>query len=163
MREHIKLLKDSRTLSQTPRQTEVLTLHEEEYFHLGLDNVIKQMLLKSNDEYIHLLINIDGPPLAKASRASLCPILYSNTINNAVYLVGAYFEYNRPEDSNSFLQYLVNNLIHLINNSYRHANKIIKIRLFSLICDALDKSFILCIKGHLHFIVAQNIQLKVIM
>lgn len=143
--------KDARTLLQTPRQTKVLKLCGGEYFHLGLHNVIKEMLLKSNDEYINLLINIDGLPLTKSSRASLWPILCSNTKNNAVYIVGAYFGDKKPDDSNTFLQFLVNDFTDLINKGYCHSNKVIKIRLFGLICDAPTKSFVLCIKGHTGF------------
>lgn len=49
------------------------------------------MLLKCNFEHIHLLLNIDSLPLSKSSNASLWPILISNTIQNDVYIVGAYF------------------------------------------------------------------------
>lgn len=76
------------------------------------------MLLKDNNTYVNLLINIDGLPLAKSSQASLWTILCSNTVNKTVYLVGAYFGYKKPTDSNVFLQSLVDNLINFINNSY---------------------------------------------
>jgi len=112
------------------------------------------MLSISNNisyEYINLLINIDGLPLAKSSHASLWPILCSNTINNTVYLVGAYFGHKKPHDSNIFLQPLVNDLTNLINEGYCYANKVIKIKLFGLICDAPAKSLVLCIKGHTGF------------
>jgi len=131
--------KDARTLLQTPRQTEVQTLCGGEYFYLGLHNIIKKMLSISNNisyEYINLFINIDGLPLAKSSHASLWPILCSNTINNAVYLVGAYFGHKEPDDSNIFLQPLVNDLTNLINEGYCYcyANKVIKIKLFDMRC-----------------------------
>lgn len=109
------------------------------------------MLLKNNDKDINLLINIDGLPLAKSSQASLWTILCSNTVNPLVYLVGAFFGYSKPTDSNAFLQPLVDDLINFINNGYIFAGKTIKIRLFALICDAPAKAFVLCIKGHTGF------------
>jgi len=86
---------DTRTLLQTPRQTNIVKVCGGEYFHFGLHNIIKQMVLKDNDKCFKLLINIDGLPLAKSSQASLWPILCSNTVNMTVYLVGAYFGYKK--------------------------------------------------------------------
>lgn len=51
------------------------------------------MLTKNDDTCLNLIINIDGLPLVKLSQATLWPILCSNT---AVYLVGAYFGYQKP-------------------------------------------------------------------
>lgn len=142
---------DTRTLLKTPRKSNVIQLDKGEYFYLGLHDIIKQMLLKSNDKHIDLLINIDGLPLAKSSHASLWPILCSNTKDNTVYLVGAYFGYAKPNNCNSYLQPLVNDLITLINEGFSYVNNVIKIRLFNLICDAPAKSFVLCVKGHTGF------------
>jgi len=104
-----------RTVLQTVRQTDVIKVCEGEYFHWGLDNIIEKMLLKCDQiKSIDLLINIDGLPLGKSSNASLWPILCSNTIDNAVYLVGAYFGHKKPQDPNIFLESLVNDLTRLI-------------------------------------------------
>lgn len=108
------------------------------------------MLLRSDKKYINLLINIDGLPLAKSSQASLWPILCSNTFNNEVHLVGAFFGDKKPQNSNTFLQSLVNDLINLSNN-YIYNNNVIKIKLYGLICDAPAKSFALNVKGHTGF------------
>lgn len=142
---------DTRTLLQTPRQTNILKVCEGEYFHFGLHDIIKKMLLKNNDKCFNLIINIDGLPLAKSSQASVWTILCSNTINKTVYLVSAYFGYKKPSNSNVFLQPLVNDLIDLINNGYIYNGNVIKVSLFALICDAPAKSFVLCIKGHTGF------------
>lgn len=101
---------DTRTLLKTPRQNNIIKICGGEYFYLDLHNIIKNMLLKSNERYIDLLINIDGLPLAKSSHAALWPILCSNTRDNTVYL-GVYFGYKKPENSNIYLQALVNDLI----------------------------------------------------
>lgn len=140
-----------RTLLRTPQQTVISKVCEGEYFHWSLDNIIKKMLLKYNENAIDLLINIDGLPLGKSSNTSLWLILCSNTKDNAVYLIGAYFGREKPQDSNIFLQRLVNDLIRLINQGFRKDDKIIKISLFGLICDAPAKSFVLYIKGHNKF------------
>lgn len=108
------------------------------------------MLLRSDEKYINLLISTDGLPLAKSSQASLWPILCSNTFNNEVHLVGAFFGDKKPQNSNTFLQSLVNDLINLSNN-YIYNNNVIKIKLYGLICDAPAKSFALNVKGHTGF------------
>ena len=145
-----KFFNDARTLLKTPRQTEILKICEGEFFYLGLSDIIRSMLLKSNFEHIHLLLNVDLP-LSKSSNASLWPILISNTMQNDVYIVGAYFGHKKPDDSNAFLQFLVDDLIHLINEGYIYNNKVIKISLCALICDAPAKSFVLYTKGHTGF------------
>lgn len=143
---------DARTLLKTPKETHHISkMCEGEYLYFGLDNIIQKMLLKDNNAYVNLLINIDGLPLAKSSQASLWTILCSNTVNKTVYLVGAYFGYKKPTDSNVFLQSLVDDLINFTNNGYIYNENIIKIRLFGLICDAPAKSFVLCVKGHTGF------------
>jgi len=142
--------KDVRTLLGTPRQVNVIDACGGEYFYIGLNNVIKKMFLKSHEQYINLLINIDGLPLSKSSHASLWPILCSNTRNKDVYLIGAYFGNKKPQDSNTFLQPLVNELISL-SNGYIYENNVIKVKLSGLICDAPAKSFVLCTKGHTGF------------
>lgn len=99
---------DIRTLLQTPRETNIVTVCGGEFFYLGLYNVIKQMLQKSISKCINLLLNIDVLPLHRSSNASLWPILCSNTIQKDVYLIGAYFGYSKPYDANVYLQPLVN-------------------------------------------------------
>lgn len=124
--------KDVRTLLQTPRQVHVIDACGGQYFYAGLNNVIKKMFLKSKEKNINLLINIDGLPISKSSQSSLWPILCSNTVNEDVYLIGAYFGGKKPQDSNIFLQPLVNDLISL-SNGYMYDKNMIKIKLFNLI------------------------------
>lgn len=145
--------KDTRTLLKTPRQTEIYKICGGEYFYRGITYVIKNMLLKCNNscEHIHLMLNIDGLPISKSSNASLWPILCSSTMDSNVYIVGAYYGHTKPEDSNAFLEPLVDDLTYLINEGYLHNNNIIKISLFALICDAPAKSFVLCTKSHTGF------------
>ncbi|KYN01125.1 hypothetical protein ALC62_08080 [Cyphomyrmex costatus] len=155
-----KLPMDVRTLLQTPRQTCISKICEGEYFYFGLNNIFKKMLLKDNNTYINLLINIDGLPLTKSSQASLWPILCSNTVNKTVYLAGAYFGYKKPTDSNVFLQSLVEDLTNFISNNYIYNGNKVQIRLFALICDAPAKSFVLCIKGHTGFYSCTKCEIK---
>jgi len=124
--------KDARSLLKTPRQTEILKICGGKFFCWSLSDIIANMLLKYDTKHIDLLFNIDGLPLSKSSNASLWPILCSNTMHNDVYIVGTYFGDKKPENSNIFLQPLINDLINLINESYFH-NNIIKINLFGLI------------------------------
>jgi len=127
-----------RTVLQTIRQTDVIKVCKREYFHWSLGNIIEKMLLKCNPiKSIDLLINIDRLPLGKLSNASIWPILYSNTIDNAMYLVGAYFGHKKPQDPNVFLQSLVNNLTRILNEGFHKHDKVIKIILFGLICDKI--------------------------
>jgi len=134
----------------TLQQVNVIDACGGEYFYIGLNNVIKKMFLKSHEQYINLLINIDGLPLSKSSHALLWPILCANTRNKDVYIIGASFENKKLQDSNIFLQPLVNELISL-SNDYIYENNVIKVKLSSLICDTPAKFFVLCTKGHTGF------------
>lgn len=66
------------------------------------------------------------------------------------YTLLVHFGDTKPQNCNTFLEPLVNDLIDL-SNGYIYNNNVIKIKLFGLICDVPAKSFVLNIKGHTGF------------
>ncbi|XP_031348731.1 uncharacterized protein LOC116174854 isoform X1 [Photinus pyralis] len=144
------LPKDARTLLQTPRHTIVKSMGRGQYLHLGLENALKKMInqqVQHNNE-IDLLINIDGLPISRSSTACLWPILCSDNVTKQVFMVGSYYGHEKPTDVALYLQQFVDEAILLVQNGYCLNNKIYKVNISALICDAPAKSFALCIKGH---------------
>lgn len=148
------LPKDSRTLLGTPRRTEVVCMGSGKYCHFGVErivhNIIKERTAAQDLDLtkVDLLINIDGLPLSKSSTASLWPILASDTLSKTVYIIGAYFGKQKPEDANVYLREFVEELSSLVTRGCIINGNCVTIRLMCLICDAPAKAFVLSIKGH---------------
>lgn len=149
----LKIPKDCRTLLKTPRKSDIATLANGNYCHFHLEHALFQIckerevrdLSLSN---IDLLINVDGLPLTRSSSASLWPILCSDTITKKVYIIGAYFGYQKPQNPNEYLKPFVDELIDVINTGYVYGNNTIAVYLLALICDAPAKALVLSVKNH---------------
>jgi len=68
-----------------------------------------------------------------------------------VFPICVYYGKEKPIDSNSFLKYLVEEANNLINNGKEIDNKVFKVKIDALCCDAPAKSFLLKTKGHSGF------------
>lgn len=68
-----------------------------------------------------------------------------------MFPIGIYYGKEKPLDSNSFLKYFVEEAHDLINNGIEIDNKIFKVEIHALCCDAPAKSFLLKTKGHSGF------------
>lgn len=84
------LPKDSRTLLKTPKNTTIVPMSSGQYYHYGLNNVCKLIVINYSSlsietSKIHLHVDIEGLPLSKSCQACLWPILCLDTITNEVY------------------------------------------------------------------------------
>lgn len=125
------------------------------YYHFGIAKSIKYLsnFVHFNDESIKILIGIDGLPLTKSSSSTFWPILGRVQLLNShyVFLIGLYWGYDKPQDSNLYLQSLVNELKDLsLNGLLTNVGKR-NIIVSGFCCDAPAKSFILKCKGHTGF------------
>jgi len=86
------------------------------YYHFGVKCNIKRYLDKDfSDEVIKLVVGVDGLPLAKSSGSTFWPILaYIRQKNEFVFRIGIYWGYNKPEDSNMFIKYFVDEIKEII-------------------------------------------------
>ncbi|KAF5281933.1 hypothetical protein FQR65_LT14459 [Abscondita terminalis] len=120
--ENLKVPKSTKTLLQTPRSCNIISVEPGHYSHLGIQKGISTCF-KSESIYeynkipneITIDVNIDGLPISQNS--SFWPIL---------------------EDMNVIQRDGVT-----LKNG-----KNIKVKLNNIICDAPAKAFILCVKGH---------------
>lgn len=150
--------KDSRTILNS-KPIDVSNLHSVdpgEYYHFGLSIGIKQnipssLLQNNNTSVIQIIAGVDGLPLFKSSPEQFWPILAYIRPKSVVFPIGIYYGKEKPSDSNSFLKYFVEKANNLINNGIEIENKVFKVKIDALCCDAPAKSFLLKTKGHSGF------------
>lgn len=146
---------DARTLLQTPRTYIIRSVEPGSYFHFGLENCLKNLIIYSdtsellNLDCLEILINIDGLPLSKSSSSQFYPILCSLVINKSfVDMVGIYHGYEKPLDPNSFLSDFINEAVQLTQNGFTFNKRHFSFKIKGFVCDVPAKSFILQTKGH---------------
>lgn len=112
---------DCRTLLHN-KSTKILNLRTisatAEYYHFELGNGIKRCasIFSLHDE-IKIAIGIDGLPLSKCSSSQFWPILaYIQPHHKYVFPVGVNHGYEKPKDSNEFLQDLITEILELTEN-----------------------------------------------
>lgn len=148
------LPKNSRLLLKTPKSTLLKTIKGGVYHHFGLRNEIKYLfeIHDSLPSTLMLSVGIDGIPISKNPPSQMWPILgYFSNISSKkpnVFIIGTYYGKTKPEDSNEFLKYFVDELCEIINTGIIYNNVKINILLNAIICDTPAKSYILNIKGH---------------
>lgn len=123
-----------------------------EYYHFGLSTGILlhfKNFPSNNDDTVEIVIGIDGLPLTKSSNSLFWPILgYIKPYNNFVFLIGLYWGYKKPNDSNLFLDKFVLEAKELLENGIVINNIYKKVSIFAFCLDAPARSYILKIKGH---------------
>lgn len=148
---------DSRTLMYTPKETSLKLRNVDPsglYYHFGLaaglEKYIPGYMLN-----VQIVIGIDGLPLFKSSGAQFWPIMGYVVVKppliKKVFPIGLYFGYEKPKDSNTFLQDFVAEASNILNNGLivNHVKRKISISVFC--CDAPAKAFILKVKNHTGF------------
>lgn len=98
---HSNLPTDARTLCNTPRTVNLLSLAGGNYYHFGVGKGI-QGLLETTEKIpatVELLLNVDGLPITKSTASQLWPILcsLSYTLSKAsVFPVGIFHGNKKP-------------------------------------------------------------------
>lgn len=150
---------DARTLFNTPRTVEIITVEPGFYSHIGIKNsILKDLDLLPDDVVvptnIKININIDGLPLSKSSGSQFWPILgwfLPNTFSNISFkpfVIGIYHGKNKPHSSNDFLKYFIDEFLLLKQSGVIWKDIILNIELNAIICDAPAKAFATLTKGH---------------
>jgi len=151
-----KLPKDCRTLLKV-KSNEAINVRDIEpsgiYYHFGLENGIKQYTnILNSCEDIKIVVGIDGLPIVKSSLSQLRPILgYVRPFNNNVFIIGIYHGYEKPKDSNNFLNDFVIEAKTIVNQGIVMNGKFKNVSIDAICCDAPAKAFVLKIKGHSGF------------
>lgn len=143
---------DSRSLLTTPKSTglKLLPVNPGKYFHFGLESGLLRYAT-SNLSEIKVAIGIDGLPLSKSSNSQFWPILayVIGLPTKQVFPVGIYHGYEKPKDSDLFLDEFVKEAQHLVNNGIKiNETTSIKVTIDVFCCDAPARAFLLKIKYH---------------
>lgn len=146
------LPKSARTLLSTPRSADaVKCMGSGQYCHFGLSESIEAALRNvAVPDTVMLHVNVDGLPLTKSTRDQFWPILCraANCEGSKPFPIGIYYGQCKALDHNAFLQQFVSDLKVALQQGITIGNKVIRVELAAIICDAPAKSYILGIKGH---------------
>jgi len=115
--------KDGRTLMNTPKKHNILSMEPGAYVHFDIKQIISSLLHKHEFDLIavndlKLGVNVDGLPISKSSKSQFWPILISicNVPVLAKYIlpVGVYHGSKKPYSSDDFLNYFLKDILNLI-------------------------------------------------
>lgn len=147
---HPELPREARTLLNTPRgnvSDAFRHVTPGNYFHFGLKKglLFVSEKLKIRDEVLFIQVNFDGLPIHKSTTKSFWPILCSiYRYPKSIFLVGAYYGSNKPEDPNDYLRDFIHELNDVLCNGLNGFH--IKFRCCS--CDTPARHFVLNVKTH---------------
>ncbi|KAJ8928268.1 hypothetical protein NQ314_019219 [Rhamnusium bicolor] len=149
---HPELPLDSRTLLKTPKYIETKKLETGEYYHFGLLDILKNLLLKHDftETILQLSVNIDGLPLFHSTNTQLWPILgliKNSDIKSKPFAIGIFCGTSKPVPLNLYLEDFINE-VNLLKQGFQVNNRVYYIRLLNFICDAPARAFLKCVKSH---------------
>lgn len=124
------------------------------YIHFGLANGIIRSLEKYFEvapDLVKFNVNMDGLPLAGSSGSCFWPIcgsLVLDKIETEVFLIGVYHGFQKPEKSQDYLKYFVDDVNENLDNGVFYKEKQVLVQLNAVCCDAPARAFVACIKNH---------------
>lgn len=139
----------ARTLLNTPSEIPIKKVSGMDYYHFGLKDQLT-LMLSSTDidslEQLDLIINIDGIPLFRSSKTSAWPILCCvSNFSDKVFPVTVTCGPSKPHNLD-FLNETVTELQDLVANGLPINNRVLKVSLKCIVCDAPAKAFVKCTK-----------------
>ncbi|XP_036341073.1 uncharacterized protein LOC118750465 [Rhagoletis pomonella] len=150
-RQNLDVPRDIRSLIPKKSKLVIKSVPPGFYSHFGIE---KQLMsfgdYVSQFEEIVFDINVDGIPLFRSSRVQLWPILIRilNFKVNNILPVGIYIGKQKPKDLEVYLLDFVQEHDNLSKTGICVSNKIVKLRLRAVICDAPATAFICGTVGH---------------
>jgi hypothetical protein len=139
---NLDLPKDARTLLQTCREVQTISLAGGYYYYFGVRFWLQSLLQKSQDvlyvEELTLHINIDGIPLFKSSTMCLWPILGSfQEIEASPFPIAVYCSTHTPSSLDDYLRDFIVEMKKLETEGFTSnvLKKTFKIKLGAIICD----------------------------
>ncbi|KAE9522100.1 hypothetical protein AGLY_017488 [Aphis glycines] len=137
-----KLPLNSRTLlnSGSSATKNILNIYPGIYYHFGLSYGINRHLLKFKHEDNEIKIVQFWPLLA-----------YVYPHSNNIFPIEIYHGNSKPNDSNNYLKYFIEEAKYLTKNGIELNGNLFKVSIMAFCCDSPAKSFILKIKSHTGF------------
>jgi len=154
---HPDLPKDPRTLlkKEQPNST-VALLSGGHYYHFGLGaGILQEFALSSvsitvSDSTLHVQINIDGLPIFKSTNYQVWPIsaILLESQTRSPFVVGIYGGVTKPGSVDEYLEQFVAEAALLNTDGLRVDNKLYKVEIHSIVCDAPARAFLKKVKSH---------------
>ena len=149
---HHDLPRDTRTLLKTPRNVEVTEKCGGQYLYFGIENGIRNILLKTPEyaqdkDILHLKVNVDGLPIFKSTSDSLWPILMTLGLFSP-FIVALFYGKSKPNSLEEYLRDFVDELKDLNDNGIIINDKVIQISIDCFLCDAPARAFLKAVKYH---------------
>lgn len=146
---HPDLPSTARSLLSTARVVNTQIKSGMEYLHFPLADVLLKNFhsypptTREHVDYLEISINIDGIPLFKSSRSSLWPVLCGimNLTPIKVFPVTLTYGVTKPENLD-FLHDIVQDLNLVMNHGLKDGDKVIKVFLRCVVCDAPAKAMV---------------------
>ncbi|CAH1103751.1 unnamed protein product [Psylliodes chrysocephalus] len=157
---NIKVPQDARTLMNTQRYVNTISVPPGNYSHLGIKTQILKLLAILPQDFqipscIKIVINVDGLPLSKSSGSQFWPIIawFANSnfewiFMTKTFVVGVYHGYTKPKSPNEFLNQFCQEIIELQENGFLFRNRTLHINISHIVCDAPARAYITCTKSH---------------
>lgn len=154
---HNLLPKDIRTLMQTERKVtqQIKKMDNGFYVHFGLLHGLQRLMERyckeiCSNSVIKLLINCDGMSLTKSSGSQFWPILVSiyTDIRTEPFPVGVYHGFSKPKNANNYLNDFINEMTEIHRNGFLYNDKLYKVSIAGIVCDAPARAFITYTKSH---------------
>ena len=145
---HSELPSTARSLLSTARvNTQIKSGMQ--YLHFPLADVLLRNFLsyprstRQNVDFLEISLNIDGIPLFKSSRSSLWPVLCGIMNMNPVKIFPVTITYGESKPQNlDFLHDIVKDLNLIMTHGLKDGDKVIKIVLRCIVCDAPAKALV---------------------
>ncbi|CAG9773244.1 unnamed protein product [Ceutorhynchus assimilis] len=140
---------DDRSLVKTPRNIpSVETMGRGQYWHNGLGNCLKEMLIDLNQPcVVKLNFHVDGLPINKSSKHQFWPIL--TNIANMPHIwplpIAIFYGEAKPPSADIFLKKFAKELLAIMNHGLIINEGFVQVKINEFICDRPAKSFIKCV------------------
>jgi hypothetical protein len=153
----------SKTLLQTPRNLNILSLGNGKYYYFGIKhNLVREikagltnlqfplMKCKFVENLVTIRISTDGLPIFKSTGLQMWPILYiiDQSTNPVPHVAAIFCGENKPQYVQEFFGKLVEELSTLENEGLLVNDVRYTVRISCIVADAPARSFLKAIKGH---------------
>lgn len=135
------------------------------YIYFGIRAGLEQKLKSDvyTEDFIPVLVNIDGIPIHRNSKQQFWPILiqlYHNDYNCSPIIVAIYLGDSKPDSTEIFLADFVAESQELIQNGLVINGKKFSFKIAAFVCDTPARSFIKYCKSHVGFFAFERCETK---
>lgn len=144
---HTELPKDSRTLLQTARYSNISSMGSGHFVYFGILEGLGDLTRVSNHT-INMRVNIDGLPLWNSSKTQFWPILGLTDLKDSKpFAIACYCGDSKPSSVQEFLKDFVNEAS-ILKDGFNIKGINYKLNIVNFNCDTPARAFVKCVIGH---------------